>query len=118
MSVDRTTALVELCERTVPGLVGRGSQAGQAHDAADDEPPPEPLPLPLPLEASAPPPLRATTATVAVVTAIAASFFMFFSLGEPGVPSTGWALCRGWRHQPSSPRGLVCQWTKRLVPQD
>src|SRR5664279_1510755 len=83
-SVDLTTAVVELCESTVPGLVGSGKAAGQV--------PVDPPPL---AEAEAAPALRTMTASVAVDRATAANLFMR-SPGDPeGVLRPG-----GWSKTP------------------
>src|SRR5687767_3207490 len=64
VSVDLTTAVLSLCEVTVPGLVGSGRLAGQVPD-----PPPPPPP------AVAGPPMS-RPATSAVDPMVAASLFM------------------------------------------
>src|SRR5471030_534669 len=101
-SVDLTTAVVELCESSVPGLVGSGKAAGQTPDD-------------LPPLAEAAPALRTRTASVAADMATAANLFMN-SPGEPeseGVllPRCGDPRVRSPRDQKQSNFGVTtpCQ---------
>src|SRR5476649_1365819 len=87
-SVDLTTAVVELCESNVPGLVGRGKAAGQALD--------DPPPL-----AEAAPALSTRTASVAVDMATAANLFM----NSPGEPESEGVLLPGGVIPESARRG-------------
>src|SRR5450631_2749068 len=95
-SVDLTTAVVEVCESNVPGLVGSGKAAGQVPD--------DPPPL-----ADAAPALRTRTASVAVDMAIAANLFMI-SPREPeseGVLLPGGVILESARRGTRSNRALV-----------